>query len=60
MKFAMDHLGDTVVFYLLGIVVLIVGAILCLVGLLVAAPVLLIAAAFTFRKLSGEQVSPAA
>ena len=59
-KFAMDHLGDTIVFYLLGIVVLIVGAILCLVGLLVAAPVLLIAAAFTFRKLSGEQVSPAA
>ena len=59
-KFATDHLGDTVVFYLLAIVVFIVGAILCLVGLLVAAPLVLIAAAFTFRKLSGEPVSPAA
>ena len=59
-KFATSHLGDTIVFYLLGIVVLIVGAILCLVGLLVAAPVLLIAAAYTFRRLNGEQVSPAA
>ncbi|MCW2844301.1 MAG: hypothetical protein JWN22_2217 [Nocardioides sp.] len=59
-KFTTDHLGDTVVFYLLAIVVFIVGAILCLVGLLVAAPLVLIAAAFTFRKLQGEQVTPAA
>ena len=58
-KFVTDHLGDTILFYLLGLVVLIVGAILCLVGLLVAAPVVLLGAAYTFRKLSGEQVSPA-
>jgi uncharacterized membrane protein len=59
-KFAIDHLGNTVVFYLLGIVAFVVGAILCLVGLLVAAPVVLIGAAFTFRRLNGHQVSPVA
>ena len=58
-SFATSHLGDTVVFYLLGIVAFIVGAILCLVGLLVAAPVVLIAAAYTFRVLNGRQVAPA-
>ncbi len=59
-KFAVDNLGNTVVFYLLGIVAFVVGAILCLVGLLVAAPVVLIGAAYTFRKLNGQQVSPVA
>ena len=60
-KFVTDHLGDTIVFYLLGIVVLIVGAILCLVGLLVAAPVMLIAAALHLPQCSTvEQVTPAA
>ena len=58
-KFVTDHLGDTILFYLLGLVVLIVGAILCLVGLLVAAPVVLIGAAYTYRRLNGEQVAPA-
>jgi uncharacterized membrane protein len=58
-NFATSHLGDTIVFYLLGIVVLIVGAVLCLVGLLVAVPVLLVASAFTFRVLNGRQVTPA-
>ena len=38
-SFATSNLGDTIVFYLLGIVVIIVGAVLCLVGLLVAVPV---------------------
>jgi uncharacterized membrane protein len=56
-NFSTSHLGDTIVFYLLGIVVVIVGAVLCLVGLLVAIPVLLIAAAFTFRVLNGQQVT---
>ncbi len=59
-KFTTDNLGNTVVFYLLGIVAFVVGAILCLVGLLVAAPVVLIGAAFTFRRLNGQQVSPVA
>jgi uncharacterized membrane protein len=58
-KFVTDHLGDTILFYLLGLVVLVVGAVLCLVGLLVAAPVVLLGAAYTFRRLNGEQVSPA-
>ena len=58
-KFVTDHLGDTIVFYLLAILVLVLGVILCLVGLLVAAPVMLIAAAYTFRLLNGRQVSPA-
>jgi uncharacterized membrane protein len=58
-KFVTDHLGDTILFYLLGLVVLIIGAILCLVGLLVAAPVVLIGAAYTYRRLNGEQVAPA-
>ena len=59
-NFATSHLGETIVFYLLGIVVIVVGAVLCLVGLLVAVPVLLIAAAFTFRVLNGKTVAPAA
>jgi uncharacterized membrane protein len=59
-SFVTSHLGDTIVFYLLGIVVVAVGAILCLVGLLVAVPVLLVAAAFTFRQLNGRQVTAAA
>ena len=59
-NFTTSHLGETIVFYLLGIVVVIIGAVLCLVGLLVAVPVLLIAAAFTFRVLNGRTVVPAA
>jgi uncharacterized membrane protein len=59
-NFVTSHLGDTIVFWLLGVVTIIVGAILCLVGLLVAVPVLLIAAAYTFRVLNGQQVTQAA
>ena len=59
-NFVTSHLGDTIVFCLLGLVAIIVGAILCLVGLLVAVPVVLIAAAYTYRVLNGQQVTPAA
>ncbi len=59
-SFVTSHLGDTIVFWLLGVVTIIVGTILCLVGLLVAVPVLLIAAAYTYRVLNGQQVTPAA
>jgi len=59
-NFVTNNLGQTIVFYLLGIVAIVVGAILCLVGLLVAVPVLLVAAAFTFRVLNGKQVTAAA
>jgi len=58
-NFVTSHLGDTIVFWLLGLVTIIVGTILCLVGLLVAVPVLLIAAAYTYRVLNGQQVTPA-
>ncbi len=59
-NFVTSHLGETIVFYLLGIVAIIVGAVLCLVGLLVTVPVLLIAAAYTFRVLNGRQVTAVA
>jgi uncharacterized membrane protein len=54
-----SHLGETILFYLLAAVCLIVGAILCLVGLLAAVPVVLAGAAYTFRVLNNEPVSPA-
>jgi uncharacterized membrane protein len=57
-RFTTSHLGETVLFYLLGIVVLIVGAILCGVGLLVAVPVVLLGAAYTYRTLHGQPVAP--
>jgi uncharacterized membrane protein len=57
-SFTTGHLGATLVFYLLGVVAFIVGALLCLVGLLVAAPVVLIGAAYTFRRLLDEPVTP--
>jgi len=59
-RLCVDNLGATILWYLLAIVCIIVGAILCLVGLLVAAPVVLIGLAYTFRRLQGEAVSPAA
>jgi uncharacterized membrane protein len=55
-----SRVGETILFYLLGIVVIIVGAILCLVGLLAAVPVVLAGAAYTFRVLNNEPVTPAA
>jgi uncharacterized membrane protein len=55
-SFTTSHLGDTLVFYLLAIVVVFVGAILCGVGLLVAVPVALLAQAYTFRRLHDQPV----
>ena len=57
-KLVVDNLGNTILFYLLALVVLVVGAILCGVGLLVAAPVALIGLAYTYRRLQGEPVVP--
>jgi len=42
------------------IVTIVVGVIACLVGILAAIPVVLAAAAYTFRVLHNEPVSPAA
>jgi hypothetical protein len=55
-----SHFGDTVIFYILGALVLIAGAIVCGVGLLAAVPVVLGGAAYTFRRLHDEPVSPVA
>jgi uncharacterized membrane protein len=60
LSFLTGNLGNLIVFYILGIVVLIVGAILCGIGLLAAIPVVLAAAAYTFRVLNNEPVTPAA
>ena len=59
-SFMTANLGSTIVFYLLAVVTLIVGAIACGIGLFVAAPVVAIAAAYTFRVLHNEPVSPVA
>lgn len=56
-SFTTSHLGDTVVFYLLAIVVAFVGAILCGVGLLVAIPVVLVGQAYTYRRLHDQPVA---
>lgn len=58
--FVTSHLGETIVFYVLGALTLMAGAILCLVGLLAAIPIVLAAAAYTFRVLHNEPVTPAA
>jgi uncharacterized membrane protein len=55
-----SRLGDTVLFYVLGIICIVVGAILCLIGLLAAVPVVLAGAAYTFRMLNNEPVAPVA
>jgi uncharacterized membrane protein len=55
-KLVTDNLGSTLLFYLLGAVVLLVGACLCGVGLLVAAPVVLVGLAYTYRRLQNEPV----
>lgn len=56
-KFVTGNLGETLLYYLLAVVTIIIGAILCGVGLLVAVPVAVGGAAYTFRKLHGQQVA---
>jgi uncharacterized membrane protein len=58
-SFVTGNLGQTLVYYLLAFLVVIAGAILCGVGLLAAIPIAIIGAAYTFRRLHGQQVSPA-
>jgi len=55
-KLVVDNLGNTILFYLLALVVTIIGACLCGIGLLVAYPVVLVAYAFTYRRLQGQPV----
>jgi len=58
--FMINNVGNTIVFFLLGIAVIIAGVIACLIGIFVAIPVLIIAAAYTFRMLHNEPVAPVA
>jgi uncharacterized membrane protein len=58
-SFVTGNLGPTILYYLLGVLVVIAGAILCGVGLLAAVPIAIIGAAYTFRRLHGQQVTPA-
>jgi uncharacterized membrane protein len=57
-KLVTDNLGNTILFYLLALVVALVGACLCGVGLLVAYPVVLVGYAYTYRRLQGQPVAP--
>lgn len=57
--FTRNNVGDVLIFALLALVVLVVGFCLCGVGLLVAGPVALVGAAYTYRVLQGQPVSPA-
>ncbi len=58
-SFVTAHLGPTIGYYLLGILVVIAGALLCGVGLLAAVPIAVLGAAYTFRRLQDQQVTPA-
>lgn len=59
-SFVVNKIGETILFALLGFVTVLAGAIACGIGLLVAVPVALVGAAYTFRMLHGQPVSPKA
>jgi uncharacterized membrane protein len=50
------NLGNTVVWYIVGGIVAIAGIIACFVGLIVTIPIVIIGTAFTYKRLSGQQV----
>jgi uncharacterized membrane protein len=52
-----NNLANTIVWYLLGGIIATVGFFICLVGALVTVPVVLIGTAYTYKKLTGEQVA---
>ncbi|GAA3028333.1 hypothetical protein GCM10010528_07580 [Gordonia defluvii] len=54
-----DNFGQTLLVWLLAIVIVLVGAILCGVGLLVAVPVAALLVAYSWRGLTGGYVAPA-
>jgi uncharacterized membrane protein len=58
-SFVTGNLGSTLVYYILGVLVVIAGAILCGVGLLAAVPIAILGAAYTFRRLQNQPVTPA-
>lgn len=53
-----DNLGDTIVLFLLSVLVVILGVICCLIGVFAAIPVAMLAWAYAYRTLLGEPVAP--
>lgn len=51
-----DNLGDTIVLFLLSILVVILGLIACIVGVFVAIPVVVLAWAYAYKRFLGEPV----
>lgn len=56
--FVSEHVGDTLLWWIVTLVLIAVGACLCGVGLIVAVPVTLIGTAFTYKRLTGQPVAP--
>jgi uncharacterized membrane protein len=52
-----DNLGNTIIWYIVGGLVAVAGVIACFVGVLVTIPVVLIGTAYTYKKLTGQQVA---
>lgn len=52
-----NNLGPALIWYLVAIVIVFVGELLCFVGLLAAIPVALVGTAYTYKRLSGQQVA---
>lgn len=57
-NFTTGHLSETILLFLLAIVLIIVGICTCGIGLFIVTPVLSIAVAYTWRVLQGRPVAP--
>lgn len=55
--FTKDHLGETIVWYIVGGIVAMVGFCLCGIGALVSVPVVVLGTAYTYKKLTGQPVA---
>ncbi|HEY0889241.1 MAG TPA: hypothetical protein VGE38_06480 [Nocardioides sp.] len=55
--FTKEHLGETIVWYIVGGIVAMVGFCLCGVGALVSVPVVVLGTAYTYKKLTGQPVA---
>lgn len=52
------NVGPALIWYVVAIVIVFVGELACFVGLLAAIPVALLGTAYTYKKLSGQPVTP--
>ncbi|MBZ5740499.1 hypothetical protein [Nocardioides mangrovi] len=55
--FTTKNLGNTIVWYIVGGLVALAGIIACFIGLVVTIPMVIIGTAFTYKKLSGQEVA---